>query len=354
MSAVRPPQERAWCTRARILLVMGGESGRVGSLPLLPAGSSLFEALPARAIVLDALAPAIGNGVITMTDADRTGVLVIRDGGISDAVSIGDGARSSGDAALELIRGWESASLSACRWTDSAMSLLEPLIRGEPCYEGLRLEWTAWPQLLEDLRARGGTFVVELFTPIGRGVTVIRGGQQVATYSDAHPSLGDPDLIDILAAGDAGSVRVLVAPRAAPRGDNLVRSTLPVPPQPDPSAASGPDIAAADLHDGNAAFSALFGTSPWAVKDAPLVVLDRAQSSARSEVRALLPELKLLVHNRLQRSSGPVDEVVDAAADDDRSVEWLAQRVRVMTVRGFMASTFEQLADNMLALADRA
>jgi hypothetical protein len=295
---------------------MGGESGRVRSLPLFPVGSSLFEHLPARAIVIDSLAPAVGNGVITLTDGDRTGVLVIRDGGISDAVSIDDGAWSCGDAALALIRGWESASMSACRWSGSAMSLIEPLIRGEPCYEDLRLEWTAWPQLLEDLRARGGTFVVELVSPIGRGVTVIRGGQQVATYSDAHPSLGDPDVIDILAAGGAGSVRVLIASGVSHRADTLLGSNVAAA-RPEPWAAHAPDIATA-------------------------------------AVRALLPELRLLVRNRLQRSSGPVDDVVDAAAGDDRSVEWLAQSVRVMTVRGFMASTFEQLADDMLALSDPA
>lgn len=317
------------------------------SLPLLPAGSSLFEQLPARALVIEALAPAIGNGIITMTDGDRTGVLVIRNGGISDAVSIDGGARSRGDAALALIRGWESASMSAYRWSDSAMSLLEPLIRGEPCYDDLRLEWTAWPQLLEDLRARGGTFIVELITPIGRGVTVIRGGQQVATYSDAHRALGDPRLIDILAAGDAGSVRVLVAPHTTARGDTLLRSTLPVPPRPDPAAGFGPDIVTTEIDGGNAASSAT-------TQLAPLLVVDRARGFPPIEVRALLPELKLLVRNRLQRSSGPVDDVLDAAADDNRTVEWLTQRVRVMTVRGFMASTFEQLADDMLALTERA
>jgi hypothetical protein len=301
---------------------MGGESGRGHALPLLPAGSFLFEHLPARAIVLDALAPAVGNGVITVTDdGDRTGVLVIRDGGITDAVSIDDGTRGSGDAAFALISGWTSASMSACRWNDPAMSLLEPLIHGAPCYEDLRLKWTAWSQLLEDLRARDGTFVVELFTPIGRGVTVIRGGQHVATYTDAHPSLGDPDLIDALAAGGTGSVRVHIASDATRNGNGLCRTQTGVPSR---------------------------------SASAPLSALERSSASAPTEVRALLPTLQALVHDRLQRSSGPVDDLVDAAADDDRSVAWLAQRVRTMTVRGFMTSTFERLADDMLAIVDRA
>jgi hypothetical protein len=301
---------------------MGGESGRGHALPLLPAGSLLFEHLPARAIVLDALAPAVGNGVITLTDdGDRTGVLVIRDGGITDAVSIDEGTRGSGDGAFALISDWTSASMSACSWNDPAMSLLDPLIHGAPCYEDLRLKWTAWAQLIEDLRARDGTFVVELFTPIGRGVTIIRGGKQVATYTDAHPSLGDPDLIDALAAGGAGSVRVLIASDPTSNGNCLFRSNAGVPSR---------------------------------TASAPPSALERSSASAPTDVRALLPTLQALVHDRLQRSSGPVDDLVDAAADEDRSIVWLAKRVRAMTVRGFMASTFERLADDMLALVDRA
>ena len=65
----------------------------------------------------------------------------------------------------------------------------------------------------------------------------------------------------------------------------------------------------------------------------------------------MVPQLKSLVQNRLQRSSGSVEEIVDIAASDHQSVSWLADRVRVMTVRGFVHTTFEQLADDMLALA---
>lgn len=64
----------------------------------------------------------------------------------------------------------------------------------------------------------------------------------------------------------------------------------------------------------------------------------------------MIPQLKLLVRNHLQRSSAPVDELIDSAADDRRNVEWLADRVRAMTVRGFQRSTFDHLADEMLEL----
>lgn len=333
---------------------MGGELGRVRSLPMLPTGSSLFERLPARAIVVDALAPAVGNGIITMFEDDRMGVLVVRDGGISDAVSIDDTTRTIGDAALALMRRWDAAALSAYRWTDSAMSLLEPLIRGEPCYDDLRLEWAAWPQLLDDLRARGGTFVVELFTPTGRGVTILRGGERVATYSDSHPSLGDPELTDVLATGGVGSIRVLAAETVSP-GHTLLGSAAATPP-PSGSVQLGhatPHIPSAEDDGGDAMLSALFCAPMEAPEPAPLITLHHSEASATTEARALVPELKLLAQDRLHRSSGPVENVIDVAVHERRSLAWLAERVRVISVRGFMASTFDQLAEDMLALAGR-
>lgn len=321
---------------------------------MLPAGSSLFERLPARAIVLDALAPAVGNGIITIIEGDRMGVLVVRDGVISDAVSVNGSTCTSGDTALALMRSWEAASTSACRWTDSAMSLVEPLIHGEPCYDDLRLEWTAWPQLLDDLRTRGGTFVVELITPTGRGVTVLRGGEQVATYSDAHPTLGEPELTDILASGGVGSVRVLVGADSRPQGNWLIGSAPATPAAPSGSAAPGhssPVAPSAGDDRDNEMLSARFGAPMGASRLAPLVTPHRSRASAATEVGALLPELTLLAQSRLHRSSGPVETIIEAAAHDRCSIAWLAERVRVMSVRGFMASTFAQLADDMLALA---
>ncbi len=335
---------------------MGGAVDWVDSLPLLPAGTPLFEALPARAIVLDALAPALGDGLITVADGHRRGVLVVRGGDISEFVSI-DGARHTGDAAVESMHGWDGARMSAASLTEDAMSILGPVLSGERCYEDLRLEWTRWSELLDDLRARGSTYVVEVRTPAGCGVTVIRAGHQVATYTDTHPSLGAPGLIDALTEAGAGSLRVTVSSETSVRSGGMdvrraaqgaVGSATPV------SVVRhdvSPPAVAADRSDGNATLSALFGDALGSQPFAPLVVLDRAMPSAGSSVDALLPELKRLVQQRLQRSAGPVENVIAAAADGGESVAWLADRVRVMTVRGFMTATFEQLADDMLALA---
>src|ERR1700722_766286 len=151
---------------------MGGVVGWTDSLPLLPAGTPLFDSLPIGAIVLNALAPAIGEGVITVVDGDRMGVLVIRSGDISDAVSV-DGVRNAGAAALQSMIGWDGAFVSASRLSDQAMAILGPLISGQRCYDDLRLEWTRWSELLDDLRARGGTYVVEMRAAAGRGITVV-------------------------------------------------------------------------------------------------------------------------------------------------------------------------------------
>ena len=121
-------------------------------MPLLPAGAAMFEALPFEALVLDRLGPAVGNGVITLHDAGQEGVLIIRDGVVSESVWVADGVRRAGDEALALIHGADAATVSACHLSDEAMRLIGPLIRGEPCYAGLRLEWVVWAELLSDAR----------------------------------------------------------------------------------------------------------------------------------------------------------------------------------------------------------
>src|SRR5579864_2954672 len=131
-----------------------GESEGDGALPLLPAGEIVFDALPFGAVVLEALAPAIRNGMITLRNGAHEGVLVVRDGALCEMVWVADGVRTTGDAALAQIRG-DARTVSACRLATEAMALVEPLIRAGPCYADLRLEWVVWPQLLNDLRQRG-------------------------------------------------------------------------------------------------------------------------------------------------------------------------------------------------------
>jgi hypothetical protein len=335
---------------------MIGELRRDWSLPLLPAGATLFDALPIGALVLDALAPAVGNGMITLRDGEREGILVIRDGIVSETVWVADGVRSNGDEALTLIRGAHSATVSACRLPDEAMGLVGPLIRGVPRYADLRLEWVVWPQLLNDLRERGGTFVVELVAPAGRGVTIIQSGRQIATFAESHPTIGDPDLLDDLASGGVGTIRILI--------DSVVSSALHA----GPSAIAAPRVEAhrpevvvqqmtrpvvVQPDDPNATLSALFGPHRDGADQYQLTGIDRSNRRGPTQVESVLPQLKLLVHSRLQRSSASVEEVVEIAAHDRHSVEWLADRVRVMTMRGFLHSTFDQLADDMLALAAR-
>jgi hypothetical protein len=336
---------------------MGGEVGKVCSLPPLPAGECLFSNLPSRAIVLEALAPALGDGTVTLIDGECTAVLVVREGAIADAVSVVRGLQETGEAALALIRDWEHASVSCTRLSGEAMSLLGPLLHGELLYSDLRLEWTSWSQLLDDLRTRGQTFVVELQTPVERGVTVICGGEQVATFTDSQPALGGPDMLDTLAAGGQGSIRVLVeatvpsrlsSPSAPSTGPAAVAT--PMPRQTSPL--EGVTTAVPQQVDGDASalLTSLFGVPGVTHPFAPTLVIDRSDPIGASDVGSLLPELKLLAQRRLQRSSAPVEDVVDRAVDENRSVDWLVARVRVMRVRGFVPETFEHLADEMQAL----
>ena len=98
----------------------------------------------------------------------------------------------------------------------------------------------------------------------------------------------------------------------------------------------------------------MFGPQHDTSNDAPhLSPASTCRRGAGRDVASVLPQLKLLVQTRLQRSSDSVEEIVDSAATDHQSVGWLSDRVRVMTMRGFLHSTFDQLADDMLALSGR-
>ncbi|MGA8415916.1 MAG: hypothetical protein WB808_04775 [Candidatus Dormiibacterota bacterium] len=331
------------------------ELGRRGLLPLLPAGTAIFEGLPLGALVLVALAPAVGDGLITMRDDAGEGVLVIRDGVISETIWITDGVRADGNEALELVHAAHAATVSACRLSHDVMGLIRPLIRSQSCYADLRLEWIVWPNLLRDLETRGGTFVVELSTPSDRGVTVIEQGRRVATFLESHPALGDPDLLDGLASGGVGSIRVLGQGGEGVRelAEPLVAASTVNQPRRDFVVVQSPAPAITDADGTNATLSAFFGPSHNASDQNPELRIDGIGQQRPTPVESVLPQLKTLVRDRLQRSSGSVEEVVDGAARDRQSLEWLADRVRVMSVRGFLHSTFDQLADDMLALTPR-
>jgi hypothetical protein len=349
------------CLAAPILIQMPGELGRDWSLPLMPAGAMMFESLPFGALVLDALASAVGSGLISLHDGGREGVIVARDSVMSESVWVAEGTRSTGDEAIELIRLAAGATVSACRLSDEAMNLVGPLIRSELCYGDLRLEWVVWPRLLDDLRERGRAFVVELTTPTGRGVTIIQQGRPTATFAESYPALGGPDLVDDLAAGGIGAIRILVDPgarAASPPGPlSVAAATLGGTSVGDQLREPVSHLVARPIavqnDDPNTILSALFGPHPDAAHEHLVIDSDPPSQGAPTPVDSLLPELKLLVRNRLQMSSASVEEVVDGAASDRQSVEWLADRVRVMTVRGYLHSTFVQLADDMLALTRR-
>jgi hypothetical protein len=204
-------------------------------LPLLPRGTVVFAEIPVRAIVIDALAPVIGDGTLVVRDGDRGAVVLVRDGDVLDVHVTDGGVLRTGVELLSSLKEWPDASVWAERLESSLVDLSEALLRGATVYDDLRLMWVSWPSLLEDLGQRGGTFVVEITTPVGRGVTCVAAGRQAQSYTDIHPALGDPALLEAMASNHQGIVRVRrVGEGSVPaaQGDSTEQSA----PDPEPSA----------------------------------------------------------------------------------------------------------------------
>jgi hypothetical protein len=177
-------------------------------LPLLPRGSVVFEPIPLRAIVIDALTPVIGDGTLVVRDGERGAVILVRGGAVWEVHVVDGDELRTGSGLLKSIQGWSEASVSAERLDSPLVDLCATLLRGDTLYDDLRLMWVNWPSLLADLGRRGGTYVVEITTPAGRGVTCVTAGRQALSYTDIHPSLGDPALLEAMASNREGSVRV--------------------------------------------------------------------------------------------------------------------------------------------------
>ncbi|HZU77744.1 MAG TPA: hypothetical protein VFA70_13330 [Dehalococcoidia bacterium] len=173
-------------------------------LPLLPGGERIFDRVSGPVVMLEAVAPSVGSGVIFVDAGHRWGICAVRSAKLAETYAFDDGSRTSGDAALAKMHQWHSVELSAWRMDDeSTVDLLPLLLHARQLHRQLSLAWTSWEGLLSDLRRRDGAFVVEVSCGGQRGVTCIRDGLHVATYSDRHPGVGDLSLLDDLARPDS-------------------------------------------------------------------------------------------------------------------------------------------------------
>jgi hypothetical protein len=282
--------------------------------PLLPRGEQLFESLPMSAVVIEALGPAVGDGVARIDADSRFGLVIFRDGRLAGALACESGRVRDGEDALQLLLRWSDATVSAERLAPALLGLLPMLVTGEPCYDDLRLEWVDWRGLVDDLRRRGGMFAVELDTASGRGLLALRDGEELlATTGAADRTLDD------LAADRRGTIRVRRAP--APAGS---------------------------VED---AVSELFGRAQPLLGAAAVVTEQRREVAART-LAELAPRLKQLARERLLRSADRVERLVDDAVARAESVELLADRVGRTPIRGVMQTRMLALAGDMRALAD--
>ena len=226
--------------------------GDEGYKPLLPRGNALFDAIPLGALVIEALAPTLKDGAILVTRPDTLGVVLVRGGALSETFLFQDDQRVLGVEALDRIRALPDAIVSAYALDPALVDCAPALLRGDASYQDLHLAWTDWKELIADLLKRPGTHVIEVETPRGRGVTCIRDGAQVGSYTEKHPQLGDLSLLDELISGREGTIWIRNQPGAldtAAAAVNAPGSPVHAAPEPAALAVAPPldELLAADL-----------------------------------------------------------------------------------------------------------
>lgn len=380
-------------------------------IPLLPRGEVLFDAIPLKAVVMEALAPTLSHGCLVVRDRDRGAVVLVRDGVLVEVHAFSGASARTGEGVLVDVQGWTEAVVTAHRLEPVLVDVCEALLRGEIIYSDLRLDWVEWPNLLADFSRRGGAYAVEIFTPSGRGVTCVAVGQQALSYTDIHPALGDPALLEAMAANRDGSIRVrrlnaasfaatamasgvqpaAVVPASAhtpaptasaseplasgDRGNGSARSeprssapaareySSPAPerprdeekdPEPAPSSAGSAAPAGRSVDD---ALPDLTWVAPWqtpwreepdvAGGGAKQVAGRTASTAARPTVAEMLGELRTIAKRRLQLSASRVETVLDDAARDQRSLDSVLEEIRSMSIRGVMPSTVDAMVAEM-------
>ncbi len=294
--------------------------GRARAIPLLPRGIVLFESLPAQAVNIQAMAPALQDGAIVARDDAGFGIVLVRDGAVVSVFAVDEGALLVAGAALDRIRSWPRASISAHRLDAAVVDLLPLLGAGTVVYDELRLEWVDWRGLMGDLTARTGVFVVEVSTPAGEGVGILRGGAHILSYT--ADAIGEPELLDELAAGGTGTVRVR---------ETSVDAEVTL----------------------DSALVELFGRPQPVVADHSSPA-GTGEGAATAQLQRFAPELRQLARARLHRTADRVERLIDDALAGGASLAGVAATVRAMPVRGVRQGSLEQLADDMLALSDPA
>ena len=380
-STVEPPPgaDAAGDEPARVDPFAGWTPDEHDLIPLLPRGRVIFEGIPSEAVVIAALAPAIVHGAVIVRKPEAVGVVLVKDGALFEQYAFQGTSKLFGEAALNLMSGWTEATVAAYLFDPLIVDVAPSLFRGNPCYEDLRLAWTDWQGLLSDLCSRPGSYVVELDTPLGRGVTLIRDGRQVATYTERHPELGEATLLDPLAATRRGTIWVRRDPKDA---DDTAEDFVP--------AASGP-AETFDTQDPLRSGSDWSAPPPWRAEETPAAldtpagfsqepyvdpfatsaalppdrppkarwgapppsIFDPEVQTPTSPIASMAPELKRVARERLQRSASRVEAMVDEAVARNLPLDGLLVQIRGLVIRGIMQSTLDEVVSDMAAVAAR-
>ena len=98
-------------------------------------------------------------------------------------------------------------------------------------------------------------------------------------------------------------------------------------------------------------FGALFGTAASPTAPSGPANGNGQPAALGVPVEEVLPELKMIARNRLQRSAARVEAMLDEAAEQRQPLEVVLAEIRGLVIRGVMQSTLDAVVDEMMAAA---
>jgi len=326
-------------------------SSGIDLLHHLPGIEVMFDQLPAAAVVLEALVPAVGDGLIVFDGADKHLAVLCRAGAMAGRFPVPAGA------SVDHLPQDPATTVTAWRLSPAALGVVPTLLGGARRLADVSMRWIEMTQLLDDLRSSGTESVVVISTEHASGLTHIAGGQHLLTVcSQVHGPCDASSLVE-LAGGGEGTINLLETRRDSPQlgssqldvvshtdangvVDMLGRSETQAHDEAMLPATARLTDATFHPFPAQETMAAIFG-------DAVEPQRPTAHREAAPKITHLLPQLRLIARSQLGLSATRVEDLLEEAAATVDGAHTALTAIASLPIRGVSASTMERLAEKL-------